>query len=87
MATKAENIEKLKELGVELTGEESAEEIKALLKEKAPADEEADKGEDEEVSSKKGFRILDSNGKYIRTAKTKEEADSLVKIYTGRIER
>lgn len=85
MATKAENIEKLVGLGVELTGEESAAEIKALLEKHAPAEEGADEGSEEEVSEKGAFKILDSNGKHVRTVKTREEAEHLVKVYAGRI--
>lgn len=42
----------------------------------------------EEVSSpSKGFTVLDSNGKPVRTAKTEEEAQALAKVFEGRVVR
>lgn len=38
-----------------------------------------------EGSSKKEFTILDSNGKVVRTAKTRERAEELAKHYAGRV--
>lgn len=38
-----------------------------------------------EKKSSKGFTVLDSNGKQVRTAKTREEANELAKVYGGRV--
>ena len=101
-------IEKLKELGVELTGDESVADLKALLEDHASdeedtdedaedsseeeesdeeeGDESEDSEEDEEGAGKKGkFKVFDSNGKVVATAKTKKEAAELAKVYGGKV--
>lgn len=87
-------IEQLKELGVELTGEESVKELKALLKEHASDEDESDEDEDseegeegsEEGAGKKGkFKVSDSNGKVVATVKTEKEAEELAKVYGGKV--
>jgi len=88
-------IEKLKELGVELTGEESVADLKALLEEHDSEEEESDEEEGdesedseegEEGAGKKGkFKVSDSNGKVVASAKTEKEAEELAKVYGGKV--
>lgn len=77
-------IEKLTWLGVELTGDESVADLKALLEEHASDEEESE--EDEEALGLKGkFKVSDSNGKVVASAKTEKEAEELAKIYGGKV--
>ena len=85
-------IEKLKELGVELTGDESVADLKALLEEHASdeedTDEDADDSSDEEEEAlglKGKFKVSDSNGKVVASAKTEKEAEELAKVYGGKV--
>lgn len=85
-------IEKLKEFGVELTGDESVADLKALLEEHASdeedTDEDADDSSDEEEEAlglKGKFKVSDSNGKVVASAKTEKEAEELAKVYGGKV--
>lgn len=86
-------IEKLKELGVELTGDESVADLKALLEEHASDEEDTDEDaedsseeEEEEALGLKGkFKVSDSNGKVVASAKTEKEAEELAKVYGGKV--
>lgn len=82
-------VEKLKGLGVELTGDESVADLKALLKEHASEEEEEDTEEEEESeeegAAKGKFKVSDSNGKVVASAKTQEEAEELAKVYGGKV--
>jgi len=68
--------------------DDSADESKE--EDKTPVGEEDEKQPQlkAEVKGKKGkFTVLDSNGKPIRVVNTEEEAESLAKVYSGRIVR
>ncbi len=90
-------IEKLKAAGVELTGEETLPELKALLKAipgeeddtvEGDAPENGHKEEEDVVVGKGKFRVTDSNGKVMPSAyKTEEEAIEAAKIYGGKVQK
>lgn len=86
---KEKAIEELKALGVELTGEEKVADLKALLAEHAPDssdDDSDDSDDDDEGGDEKGsFKVSDSNGKVVATAKSRKEADELAKVYGGKV--
>lgn len=73
----------LKDAGVELTGEETAEELDALAAEHLEDAPEAPK------KGKKGeFKVSDSNGKVLPTTyETLEEAEEAAKVYGGKVQK
>lgn len=88
MATKAELIEKLKAAGVELTGEESAADLKALAAEHLSEEKDEEADEEASATGKKGkFVVLDGNGKVFRTVASAEEAEKLAAHIEGRVQR
>lgn len=96
--TGEETLPELKKLAATLPAESDEDEVEDADESEDSEDEEGSDEPDEDESDepvdeteekapKGGFKVLDSNGKLVRTVKTIKEAEHLVKVYSGRIAR